>query len=66
MSPLVCVTLSPLSVLGQLYGAFGEIAEEVQRLAEGVLGRSRECARRVHRVRFMAEVKAGPDCIAEV
>jgi hypothetical protein len=66
MGPLVCVTLSPLSVLWKLYGAFGEVAEEVEGLAEGVLGRSRECARRVHRVRFMAGVKEGPDCIAEV
>jgi hypothetical protein len=66
MSPLVCVTLSPLSVLWQLDGAFGEVGEEIEGLAEGVLGRSRECARRVHRVRFMAGVKEGTDGIAEV
>ena len=53
MIPLVCVILSPLSVLG-------EVAEEVERFAEGILCRSRECTRRVHRVRFMAG-KRGSD-----
>jgi hypothetical protein len=66
MRPLVCVILPPLSVSWQLYRAFGEIAEEVERLAEGVLGRSGKCARRVHRVRFIAGVQERKACIAEV
>lgn len=49
-------------VLGEVHGAARQIAEEIERLAERVLGGPRECARRVHRVGFMVGAK-GSDCM---
>lgn len=54
---LVCVAVLSLSVFWELDGAARKIAEEIERLAERILGGPSEHTRRIHRDGFMAGVK---------
>lgn len=59
---LVCVAVLSLFVPRKLDGAARKIAEEIERLAECVLGSPSECTRRIHRDGFIARIK-GSNCM---